>query len=202
MPSINSKPSWEDFSDENRPQLDIETLDSALWDQFRQGSDAAFIQIYEQYFDRLFAYGMRLTLDESLTKDGIQEVFFDLKNIRIKLGPTDHIKFYLFKCLKRKLYRQRAGWDQRRADLSEWIGFDFDISHEQTLIDQQVDREKSELLNRAITQLSPRKKEIIYYFFYEGLSYAEIRELMGLESDHSTRNLMYKALAFLRNTLR
>lgn len=176
--------------------------DAILWDQFRNGSDAAFIQIYEQYFDRLFAYGMRLTGDESLTKDGIQEVFFDLKNLRQKLGSTDHIRFYLLKCLKRKLFRQRSGWEHRRADLSEKHGFGFELSHEQILIDQQLDAERMEELNRAIAELSPRKKEIIYYFFYEELSYSEIRELMGMDSDHSTRNLMYKALAFLRKTLR
>jgi RNA polymerase sigma factor (sigma-70 family) len=175
--------------------------DAALWDQFRTGSDAALIQVYEQNFDRLYAYGMRLTRDESLTQDGIQEVFFDLKRLRKKLGPTNHIRFYLLKCLKRKLFRLRDGWEQRRVDLAEREGFGFELSHEQILIDQQLDGERIEQLNRAIAELSPRKKEIIYYFFYEDLSYAEIRELMGLDSDHTTRNLMYKALAFLRKAL-
>ncbi|WP_218588563.1 RNA polymerase sigma factor [Cyclobacterium lianum] len=177
------------------------TPDATLWDQFRNGSDAAFIEIYEQHFDRLFAYGMRLTGDESLTKDGIQEVFFDLKNLRKKLGATDHIRFYLLKCLKRKLFRQRSGWEQRREPLQGEEGFDFVLSHEQVIIDQQLDGERIEELNRAIAGLSPRKKEIIYYFFYEGLSYAQIRDLLGLDSDHTTRNLMYKALAFLRKAL-
>ncbi|MBD3631120.1 sigma-70 family RNA polymerase sigma factor [Cyclobacterium sp.] len=175
--------------------------DSLLWDQFRKGSDAAFIQIYEQYFDHLYAYGMRISLDESLTKDGIQEVFFDLRKLREKLGPTDHIKFYLLKCLKRKLYQQQSRWEGRRQPLAGEHGFDFVLSPEQHLIDQQLDQDKVNALNRAISRLSPRKKEIIYYFFYEGLSYAEIRELMGMDSDHTTRNLMYKALAFLRKTL-
>jgi RNA polymerase sigma factor (sigma-70 family) len=202
MPRIHAKPYKVDFVYENIPESKPIVPDSVLWDQFRKGSDAAFIQIYEQYFDRLFAYGMRLTLDEALTRDGIQEVFFDLKNLRGKVGPTDHIKFYLLKCLKRKLYKQKASWDQRRTDLSEWKGFDFEISHEQNIINQQINQEKMEGLNRAIAQLSPRKKEVIYYFFYEGLSYSEIRELMGLESDHATRNLMYKALDFLRKIMR
>lgn len=202
MPSVHAKSYKVDFVNENMPESKPIVLDSVLWDQFRKGSDAAFIQIYEQYFDRLFAYGMRLTLDEALTMDGIQEVFFDLKNLRDKLGTTDHIKFYLLKCLKRKLYKQKACWDQRRTDLSEWKGFDFEISHEQNLIDQQIKQEKMEGLNKAIAQLSPRKKEVIYYFFYESLSYSEISELMGLESDHSTRNLMYKALDFLRKIMR
>ncbi|MDN3686227.1 RNA polymerase sigma factor [Cyclobacterium jeungdonense] len=202
MPRSHFNVSKQFPAERNKTRSADKIPDATLWDQFRKGSDAAFIEIYEQYFDRLFAYGMRLTGDESLTKDGIQEVFFDLRNLRTKLGSTDHIRFYLLKCLKRKLFRQHSGWEKRRADLSEKDGFGFELSHEQILIDRQLDGERIEQLNRAIAVLSPRKKEIIYYFFYEGLSYAEIRELMGMDSDHSTRNLMYKALAFLRKTLR
>lgn len=200
MPFSHFKVSKQFPAERDKSRSDEKIPDASLWDQFRNGSDAAFIEIYEQYFDRLYAYGMRLTGEESLTKDGIQELFFDLKNLRKKLGPTDHIRFYLLKCLKRKLYRQQSRWEQRREDLSEKEGFGFELSHEQVLIDQQLDTERIEQLNRAIAELSPRKKEIIYYFFYEGLSYSEIRELMGMDSDHTTRNLMYKALEFLRKT--
>ena len=201
MPLLNTNLSKQSLADKGEVKSVDKTPDAILWDQFRNGSDAAFIQIYEQYFDRLFSYGMRLTRDESLARDGIQEVFFDLKNLRCKVGPTNHIKFYLLKCLKRKLYRQLAKWEQRRADFSAEDGFGFELSHEQVLIDQQLEKERIEQLNRVIAKLSPRKKEIIYYFFYEGLSYSEIRELMGLESDHATRNLMYKALDFLRKIM-
>jgi RNA polymerase sigma factor (sigma-70 family) len=201
MPHSNAKLLRQPLADKDGGKLANNTTDAALWDQFRKGSDAAFIQIYEQFFDRLFAYGMRLTLDEALTRDGIQEVFFDLKNLRDKLRTTDNIKFYLLKCLKRKLYRQMGKWEQRRTDFPESPGFGFELSHEQILIDKQLDKERIDQLNSAIDELSPRQKEIIYYFFYEGLSYSEIRELMGLDNDHTTRNLMYKALAFLRKLL-
>ena len=176
--------------------------DSILWDDFRNGADAAFIQIYEQYFDSLFAYGMRLSKNESLTEDGIQEVFFDLKRLRHKIGPTDNIKFYLLKCLKRKLQRQFTRWEQKRESIENCQDFDFTISHEQQLIDQQIGMERIGKLNRAILKLSPRKKEIIYYFFFEGFSYLQIQEIMGLDNVKTTRNLMYKALGFLRETLK
>ncbi|AEL27330.1 RNA polymerase sigma factor [Cyclobacterium marinum] len=176
--------------------------DSVLWDEFRKGADAALIQIYEQFFDSLFAYGMRLSKDEYQTMDGIQEVFFDLKHLRHKIGPTENIKFYLLKCLKRKLQRQFSKWEQRRENLDFGKDFDFTISYEQQLIDQQMDMEKIEELNSAIAKLSPRKKEIIYYFFYEGFNYSQVQEIMGLDSVKTTRNLMYKALGFLRETLR
>ena len=173
-----------------------------LWDAYRKGSDAAFVEIYERYFEALYAYGVRITGDHAMVKDGIHEVFFDLKELRSKVGPTDSIKFYLFTCLKRKLYRASSRWEGRRQSIDSTCNFEFSVSPEQMLIDQQIGDEERERLNRAIAQLSPRKKEIIYYFFYEGLTYEQTQEIMGLENVKTTRNLMYKALNFLRDCLR
>lgn len=173
-----------------------------LWDAYRKGSDSAFVEIYERYFEALYAYGVRITGDHAMVKDGIHEVFFDLRELRSKVGPTDSIKFYLFTCLKRKLYRASSRWEGRRQPIDSNCNFEFSMSPEQLLIDQQIGDEERERLNRAIAQLSPRKKEIIYYFFYEGLTYEQTQEIMGLENVKTTRNLMYKALNFLRDCLR
>jgi RNA polymerase sigma factor (sigma-70 family) len=173
-----------------------------LWDAYRKGSDAAFVEIYERYFDALYAYGVRMTGDHAMVKDGIHEVFFDLRELRSKVGATDSIKFYLFTCLKRKLYRASSRWEGRRQSIDSTCNFEFSVSPEQLLIDQQIGDEERERLNRAIAQLSPRKKEIIYYFFYEGMTYEQTREIMGLENIKTTRNLMYKALNFLRDCLK
>src|SRR5690606_8603457 len=113
------------------PLKDIE-----VWNTFRTGNDEAFIFIYTTYFDRLFAYGMRIVGDEHLVEDAIQELFIDLRNQRGRLSPTDSIKFYLFKCLKRKLHREASKWLYKRQDLDGSHNFDFTISHEQHLIDK------------------------------------------------------------------
>lgn len=173
-----------------------------LWDAYRKGSDAAFVEIYERYFEALYAYGVRITDDHAMVKDGIHEVFYDLRELRSKVGPTDSIKFYLFTCLKRKLYRASSRWEGRRQSIDSACNFEFSVSPEQLLIDQQIGDEERERLNRAIAQLSPRKKEIIYYFFYEALTYEQTQEIMGLENVKTTRNLMYKALSFLRDCLK
>ena len=194
--SKRTRPGFKD-SDLQVPLKDIE-----VWNTFRTGNDEAFIFIYTTYFDRLFAYGMRIVGDEHLVEDAIQELFIDLRNQRGRLSPTDSIKFYLFKCLKRKLHREASKWLYKRQDLDGSHNFDFTISHEQHLIDKQVDEDELTCLNDAIRKLSLRKKEIIYYFFYEELDYRQIQEIMNLESIKSARNLLYKALNFLRAELK
>lgn len=187
---------------ELRPPKAYQSLeDVQLWNAFRAGDEQAFILIYEDNFDRLYAYGLRIVGDECLVEDAIQEVFIDLKNNRSRINETDSVKFYLFKCLKRKLHREASKWLHKREELEDGHSFGFTLSHEQFLIDKQMNEEELHHLNHAIGKLSPRKKEMIYYFFYEGLDYAQIQELMGLENVKSARNLLYKALDFLRESL-
>jgi len=190
------------FEELKLPKADIPLEDGRVWDAFRGGSETALIFIYETYFDSLFSYGLRIAGDADLVEDAIQELFIDLVKHRDRINGTDSIKFYLFHCLRRKLHREASKWERKRDGLDVQPSFDFTLSHEQHLIDKQIDEDKLKRLNDAVQKLSVRQKEIIYYFFYEELSYGQIQEMMGFESLKSTRNLLYKALAFLRESLR
>jgi RNA polymerase sigma factor (sigma-70 family) len=140
--------------------------------------------------------------DSSVVKDALQDMFISLRERRQYLGDTDDIKFYLFRCLKRRLIKDFSTWQGKKEGLEAIPeGIHFSLSHETQLIDQQLNGEKILKLNAAISQLSPRKREIIYYSFYEGLTYAQIQEIMGLENQQTTRNLMYKAIRYLRKMI-
>ncbi|MEX2564782.1 MAG: sigma-70 family RNA polymerase sigma factor [Cyclobacteriaceae bacterium] len=173
--------------------------ESAAWDAFRQGNESAFIFIYESYFEVLYAYGFSIVADPNMVKDALQDLFVELRERRDHLGPTDSIKFYLFKCLKRKLVKELAKWPGKRESLDILpLGFQFALSYETQLIDKQLSAEKIEKLNEAISKLSPRQREIIHYSFFEGFTYQQIQDMMGLENKQTTRNLMYKAIKYLR----
>jgi RNA polymerase sigma factor (sigma-70 family) len=175
------------------------STDTAAWNAFRQGNESAFIHIYETYFDPLYAYGISIVADENLVKDVMQDLFVEIRERRAGLGGTDNIKFYLFKCLKRKILREMGQWSGKAAPLeSLHTGFYFSLSHEAQLIDRQLSSEKIQRLNAVVASLSPRQREIIYYCFYEGFSYGQIQEIMGFESQQAARNLMYKAMKYLR----
>jgi RNA polymerase sigma factor (sigma-70 family) len=150
----------------------------------------------------LYAYGWRICKNEELVKDAIQDMFIGLRKYRSNVGQTDSIKFYLFKCLKRTIIKEEGKWYSNLDEIDDNYFFDFTFSHEKLLIDRQIDEEKKEKLNKAIALLSPRKKEVIYYFFYEGLNYQQIQEIMNLDNIKSARNLIYKALGFLREVLK
>lgn len=175
--------------------------DRELWNSFRSGSNAAFISIYNRMFNSLYSYGIRIHNSEAIVQDAIHDVFYELKKNCRKLGETDSIKFYLFKCLKRKILSEIKHWDSPRNELNDSHPFEIVFSHEQNLINRQFDIDKCQMINNAISQLSPRKREVIYYIFYEGLNYQQVSELMGLADSKSARDLTYKALKVLRDEL-
>lgn len=178
-----------------------ESSDIELWDSFRGGNESAFIKIYETYFDELYRYGRRFVSQEPFLEDIIQDLFISLRNNRATLGKTDAIKFYLFKSLKRRIVKEEKRLINQNEPLSEDFQFDVCFSPEQMLIDRQISEEIATRINSALQQLSPRKKEVIYYFFFEELSYSQIQEIMKLDNIKSVRNLVYKALDFLREIL-
>ncbi|MFC3976589.1 RNA polymerase sigma factor [Belliella kenyensis] len=179
--------------------VDQQFRDSDLWNDFRSGSEAAFITIYTTYFDLLYAYGSKMVNDKDLVKDAIQDLFIELRNSRSRLGETNRIKFYLFKSLKRKIFKEENKHANILETLDDEYYFNFSFSPEQLLINRQIDEEVSKKLNHAIDKLSPRKKEVIYYYFYEQMDFKQIQEMMNLDNVKSVRNLIYKSLDFLRN---
>ena len=56
-------------------------------DKIQQGDEEAFRQLYEQYADLLYGYGMKIAGDETLVTEAIQSLFvyiFEKRNLRGK----------------------------------------------------------------------------------------------------------------------
>ena len=180
---------------EGVPDLDI-------WRQFKAGNESAFIHIYELYFEPLFNYGLQFTRDMALVEDCIQDLFIEIRKTRGRLSDTTSIKLYLYKAIKRKIIQlikyKRSRFHHEPID--EGYQFHFVFSHEHYLINQQLDQEQLHKLNEALKKLPLRQKEVIYYYFYEQLSYAEIKEIMEFVSIKSVRNKAYIALQTLRKS--
>ena len=174
--------------------------DIEIWQKFKQGDESAFIHIYSTYFDQLYYYGTQFTPDIRLVEDAIQDLFILLSDQRAKLSVTSSIKFYLFKSLKRRIVANLKKKSKfiDTDNIDKYADFAVSYSMEKRMIDSQFDKERRIKLAKGLKSLTSRKREAIYYFYYENLSYAEIQELMDLKNVRSARNLIYKALAFMK----
>lgn len=181
-------------------KVDKKKADIEVWAAFQNGDEAAFVYIYQQHFNGLYRYGSQFTKDKELIKDCIQDLFIELNENRKKLTAVSFIKFYLFKCLKNKIcnYLKKSQRFSLYQSFDKGFDFHFDFSEEQTLINLQIKKENSIKLNNAIEKLTPRQKEIIYYYYHEGLTFDQIKDLMDLNNIKSIKNLLYKAIVMLR----
>jgi len=172
-----------------------------LWDAFRGGDAEALATLFETHYDALYAYGRKLSSDEELVKDCIQNLFQRLWLRRASVGAAPVVKTYLFKALRRHLGDETTRLSRHRHLLPAYSdSFEVTYSHEEFLISQQADAEQQHRLLAALNQLSKRQREALYLRFFDGFSYERVAEVMSLNTQ-SVRNLIFKALQVLRRVL-
>ena len=73
-------------------------------------------------------------------------------------------------------------------------------SVEHDIILEEVSKQKSKMLLRALNKLTPRQKEAIYLRFTKELDYTAIAGIMDI-SVEACRNLISRAISILRKKL-
>ena len=174
--------------------------DTKTWNAFLGGNQAAFEYIYQTHFPSLYNYGRKFSKDDALIGDTLQQLFIDLWQKRKRLGTTNQIKNYLYTAFRRSLLRNQKRNSPTVPSFSS-PSFEIVVSHETRIIQQQHIQEQAQSLQQAIDQLTEKQREVIYLKFYDGLSYAEISEIMGI-SPAQVYDFMYKALRSLRRNIK
>ena len=168
-----------------------------VWQHFIEGDDQSLIFIYRKYADLLYRYGQQFSLRYEFVQDCIQELFFDLINKRRNLSGARSIKAYLFSSLKRAILRNIK--KEERLQFEE-EGFNFSYSEQPISITRDLEEQDFEVIYKKINQLPASQREVIFLYFYEGLGYAEIAEIMNVKIA-SARTLTYRALENLEREL-
>lgn len=174
--------------------------DSELWDAFRRGDREALDRIYQEQIRPLYSYGFKLMQNRDLVEDCIQDMFVELWEKRERLGSTNCIRFYLFKVLRRTLYRRQS--QERSQPLHPFFQENTlsEESFEFRLILEQTTSRTTHSLQKALDLLSSRQREVISLRFYDELSFEEIAETMEIDIK-SVYKLTYKALDSLKKKI-
>ncbi len=178
--------------------------DAAIWLAFKNGSSQAFDYIYDTYFSKLYSYGMRFSSDKALIKDCIQNIFVELWRKKETLSNVQSIKFYLYKCLRRRIIHALVQEEKYVHDdeLDEHYNFEVIFSHEFFLITRQISEENQERLTKAFELLTKRQREAVYLRYYDNLDYQQIALIMQLKDVKYARTLIYRALDVLKASIR
>jgi RNA polymerase sigma-70 factor (ECF subfamily) len=181
----------------NRSERDI-------WIEFKQGSDSALAYIYRNYVQSVYNYGFQIIRDEDFVQDCIQDLFMDMIKKRDKLGDVQNIKFYLFTAIRRRILRKLK--KERRHPIEQLDNqtnekFEIVSSPEVIMINNQLDEKKQQLLSMACSRLTEKQREAILLYYYEGFSYKQVAEILGMNKVKSVRVLIYRTIDILQSHL-
>lgn len=170
--------------------------DALLWARFQQDDRPSYNRLIQKYSNPLFNFGYRFCQDRNIVKDCIQELFLEIWDKRSRLNKPVSVKWYLFKALRNRIFREQARWT-RNQPVEESYRFLLEFNIEEKMIDDAQSLELALKMKRVLERLPPRQREIIYLRFYENLDFEAIAQVMGI-SRQSVHNLLQKAYNSIR----
>jgi len=150
--------------------------------------------------ERLRVYVYRLTQDNDLTQEIVQESLLEMCKVLGKLQRADRFWSWLYGIATNKLHRHyrtekalqhaAASEERRRGSMKERQGG----------FENLVSQELKQIVSTAMQKLRTRHKAVLVMRCYDGMSYSEIAESMGC-SEFSTRMLFMRAKQSLQKEL-
>ena len=162
--------------------------------RLRRGEPEALREVYERYADDVYRIALRLTGSSADAYDVTHDVFLGLPEATQRYDPERSFAAWLRGVTVRTAQMSiRAVGRRREVDLSALAGRAVGSSRDVTV--------NRLTLERALDQLSPALRSVIVLRELEGLSYAEVADLLGIkESAVAVR--LHRARRRLKEILR
>lgn len=174
--------------------------DALLWSEMKEGSEFAFRELFDNYSNFLFQYGITITRDRELVKDCVQELFIIIWANRKTIGMARSVKYYLFFSLRR-LILKKLNKAKKFFSFSSFNNLSLVVeAQDQAIGKKELNFNNQLIISGALEKLPARQKEIIFLKFYQELKYEEIEKIMNL-NNQVVRNTLYKALNSLRKQI-
>lgn len=137
----------------------------------KQQSEQAFREIYNRYSRRIYAYVYKILENKENTQDIFQETFVNFYETYRKQKTLDNILGLLLK-ISRNLCLNYKRNEKNQIEFNEEINSEIMLKNENF--------EVSTLIENSLRIIDNESREIFVLRLYEGLSYLEISELMGI----------------------
>lgn len=174
-------------------------MNADFWQEFLQGDEKAFSELYYKYFNELIAYGLKIGFGEEACKDAIQDVFHKIYISRKQLSHIRNIEFYLLQSVKNRLF------DIHKSEAkNNPLNYDDIISeNEGSIVEKIIEKEiQSQLkikFEQSLRILPPKQRKIIYYQYQLNLSFAEIAILLEMKPE-AVRKSAYRAIQKIKES--
>lgn len=174
--------------------LDDESLSVLL----QLGNEQAFSEIYERYKGVLYIHAVKMLKDRDEAQDVIQELFTKLWNKRESLTINTSLSAYLYTAVRNRILDIFS--HEKVVAIHQQSLQDF-INQGEYHTDNYIrEKELSLLIEKEISALPPKMKEVFELSRKEHFSYLQIAEQLDI-SENTVRKHITKALARLRSKI-
>jgi len=153
-----------------------------------QMTEEEFRIFYEQTARPMWLYLARTTGDDRLADDLLQETYYRFLRTRTAFESGDHRRHYLFR-IATNLVRDQ--WRRARKDAVE-------ITETSEVLDAREDNAVGDRalgridVTRALEQLKPRERSLLWLAYAQGWSHEEIAAAIGVKSS-SLKAMLHRA---------
>lgn len=173
-----------------------DVLDKELYDNYIQGNEKAFEELYLKYKNRIFYFIFNMIKDIQKAEDITQDVFLYIATNK-HYNTEYSFKSYIYLVAKSKTINF-INKENRRNQIDDMI-----IKEEQLIEDVEeiiFKKEEERILLKAIKLLKDDYKKIIYLIDFEKLPYKEVAKIMN-KSESNVKVSAHRAKKQLKGEL-
>ncbi|MCA9047303.1 MAG: sigma-70 family RNA polymerase sigma factor [Planctomycetaceae bacterium] len=174
------------------------------------GDHQAFETLMERYQNRLIGFFFHLVRDRTQAEDMAQEVFLRVYRSRENYSAQARFSTWLFRIAHNLASNYRRGMARRReVPLAGSSAQDEGLPEEDRILAEksalmptrQLDsRETQEIVREALDTLNDRQRMAVLLHKFEGMSYQDIGDIMGLNVI-GVKSLLSRARGKLKESL-
>ncbi len=186
------------------PTLSEETIDV---EALKRGDKAAFAQVVELYADRLYNLALKLTGDPLEAEDVLQETFLSAYRNIGQFEGRSNVGTWLYRIAYNAAMMQRRKKQPETVSIDEPLTLDDGEDVPRQFFDwcclpesDLLSSEALEYMNRAIQMLPEALRSVFVLRDIEGLSTAEVADVLGLTIP-AVKSRLHRARLFLRERL-
>lgn len=163
-----------------------------------EGNEKAFSELFNMFYNDVYAYSLSMLKNEVLAEEIVQDVFLNIWLHRDRLNPDLSFKSYVF-TITRNLTFNLISKVANSHKLKEEVFYTSQKSYN-PIEDSLAEADYDAIKNKAIEQLPPKRRVIFEMSRNEEMSYEEISKELNI-SVSTVKGQMSKALAEIRTFL-
>lgn len=173
----------------------VSYTDEVLFSLLKEEEDHdAFTEIYSRYSGILYAHILKRLQDPEEAMDIVQEIFTYLWQKKVEVVITSNLSGYLYKSARNRVINKIAHKDIT----SKYYDFKKSSSYMISSTDHLVrERQLSEIIEKEISFLPERMREVFELSRFQHLSHREIANTLNI-TELTVKKQVNKALRILR----